>query len=135
MIVVVNLKRVDAGAYDEVWAIVRSAKWIKPGCQHRPELSPSWELFGWYRQCVKDGRWGTEAFAEYEKRFRSEMKAQSARNALNELWLKSKRGKKIAIGCFCDDYSLCHRSIIAEMLKGAGSDVHIADKREMDMPF
>ena len=124
MIAVVNLKRVDVNAYDEVWAIVRSARYVRSGIEHRPELSPSWELFGWYRQMVKDGRWCKALFdAEYAPRFKTEMKSQSARDALNELWLKERRGKKIAIGCFCDEYDMCHRSLIAEMLAGAGSDV------------
>lgn len=41
----------------------------------------------------------------------------------------SKAGRKIALLCFCDDESTCHRLIIGEMLKNRNCDV-VFDKTE-----
>lgn len=126
MVTIVNLKTVKVDAYDEVWAIVRSYKKPRSGVTQRAELSPSWGLFNWYRKMVEQNKWGREAFEGfYAPTFKKELKNPQARAALNELWLKSKQGLNIAIGCFCDDYKLCHRRVIAEMLLEAGCEVKL----------
>ena len=124
MIILVNLKKVNVSEYDEVWAIVRSMKYAKEGVTQRAELSPSWDLFKWYRDKVEKGEWSQKVFdEEYAPRFMREMENAEARKALNELWKKDRAGMKIAIGCFCNNERTCHRSLIGKMLSKAGSNV------------
>ena len=129
MIVVGNIKNVNVFEYDVVWACVRSMRHSKQGVTQVAELSPSWELFSEYRKLARAGNWNKETFTKvYVPKFLEEMKSKSARDRLNQLWKLDKRGYKVFIGCFCDDEELCHRSILAGLLQGVGSDVHA--KRE-----
>lgn len=109
---------------DEVHLIVRSPREIK-GVRWTPVLSPSKALFWDYRKWEKQGQWNAECFAQrYAPRFLREMADSSeARAMLNELWKKDRAGKKIALLCFCGIESLCHRSIVGGLLKGAGCEV------------
>ena len=133
VIAIVNLGEVSPGEYDEVWAIVRSPKNAPKWMRHVPELSPGWELVGFYQKQRKKLRWTQKVFREeYVPRFLDEMRAPAARNALNELCLRSKRGETIAIGCFCMDFDKCHRSIIASLLDGAGCEVEVKDGQMRD---
>lgn len=136
MIAVENVRTVKVEKYDEVWAIVRSWRGGRSGIKQVVALSPSWDLFKWYRQQVQAGTWGWEAFElGYVPRFLQEMHSAEARQALNELWRLDKAGKRVAICCFCDDYDLCHRSIVAGMLKGAGCKVWVAGDYPADATY
>lgn len=109
---------------DEVYLIVRRPRTIS-GVQWCPVLSPSEPLFWDYRKWLNQGIWNAECFAQrYAPRFLREVYAsQEAKDALNDLYKKDKAGKKIALLCFCDDESLCHRSIVAGLLKAVGCNV------------
>lgn len=123
MIVVCRMGEVAPNTYDQVWAIVRSLKSGAPWMKQVPELSPSWELFGTYRYLSSVGKWGADAFNRlYVPRFLEEMHSRESRDKLNELCVLS-RTSSIALVCFCRDESLCHRSIVGGMLKGAGCGV------------
>ena len=126
MIFLDNVYRVNADEFDDVWAIVRSPgnkiknfKWV-------PELSPSSNLFGKFRELKDKKLWNRNSFNDiYVPQFVNEMKAESARTKLNELYTKSKAGKKICLVCFCYDEYMCHRSIVAGLLQGVGCDVRV----------
>ena len=125
MIEIKNIREVKStDGYDEVWAIVRSMKsqtsWIK----QVPELSPSEDLFFKYLSLKRRGEWGEDAFANiYLPQFLKEMQDNEAKKKLAYLFDADKTGKRIALLCFCPEEKLCHRSIIAGLLQGAGAEV------------
>lgn len=121
-ITIASMQQIDPSKYDEVWAIVRSPKHVPQGFIHVPELSPSWELFNKYLELKDKGNWNSDTFRViYRPQFIAEMeKSREALYALNELIAKALDGKSIALVCFCKNASLCHRSIINEMLKSKG---------------
>lgn len=123
MIKVVNIANMPVPGYEN-WAIVRSFKG-KSGVQWHPELSPSWDLFNRYLELKDDGVWDEDTFMdEYVPRFLKELASSSeGREALNNLYRADKAGRKVAIGCFCANEALCHRSIVAGLLQGVGADV------------
>ena len=124
MIFVGNIREVQNGEYDEVWAIVRSQKNASTWMRQVVELSPSWELFRRVQELKAKNQWNADSFdKEYVPVFLREMREKSARDRLNELFVRDKRGERIALVCFCPDERLCHRSIVAGLLQGVGCDV------------
>lgn len=123
MITITNIREMGGKRYDEVWGIVRSMKPMD-GVRQVQVLSPSWELFKKYRNLVESGSWNRNAFQSlYVPQFLEEMHSKEASYILNKLYLMDKAGKNICLFCFCTDESLCHRSIIAGLLQGAGCNV------------
>ena len=83
-----------------------------------PELSPTADLVSWIMsEPVTDKRWAT-----FAKRYRSEMSTPSARHVL-ELLASMSRQTNLSVGCYCEDESRCHRSVLRELLVEAGADV------------
>lgn len=115
---------------DEVWAIVRSLKTKPQGVKQVPELSPSWALFKRYLSLRDNNNWNEESFMEvYVPQFLREMKDPAAQAKLEELIEKGKNGK-MAILCFCDNETTCHRSIIAGILQSKGVRVFTQHKED-----
>lgn len=126
MIEILNVRNFDEKNYDDAWLIVRAKKHPVEGTKYVPALSPSWELFHRYRELVDKGQWNAQSFKEvYVPEFISEMYAYRKETfpLLNELYKKGQKGKCIALICFCADEALCHRSILAGLLQGAGCNV------------
>lgn len=83
-----------------------------------PELAPSAPLVSWaLSQPWTDKRW-----AKYERAYRSEMKKPAAARLIALLAALSHQ-TNFAIGCYCEDESRCHRSILADLLVGAGATI------------
>ncbi len=113
-----SIKEMNPSKYDEVWICVRSLGNVKTGgnVYHVPQLSPSTDLFYAYLSWKKQGIWSKEQFDNvYAPRFLKEMESKDAQTYLNLLKEKIKT-KNICICCFCDDESLCHRSLIKKLL-------------------
>lgn len=127
MIDIMSIRELRVGEYDECYAIVRYLKYKTPGLTQLDVLSPSTALFDKYKALRDAGNWNKQSFEEiYLPQFLREMRYNTeAANALNELYLKSRAGKRIALVCFCDDESLCHRSVVGGMLQGAGAQVNM----------
>lgn len=122
MITIRNIQNINYATYDEVWAIVRSLKYTNPHIRHVPELSPSWSLFKQYMNFRNKGNWNEETFRKvYVPQFLKEMRGEEQQKLLNYLFSTNKH---ICLVCFCQDESLCHRSIIGGMLQGAGATVN-----------
>ena len=84
-----------------------------------PELSPSTELLRW----VHGQREKTPAvWKRFMRDYRGEMKAPAAEHLLKLLAALSKQ-THFSVGCYCDDYSRCHRSVLRELLVEHGADV------------
>lgn len=125
MIKTTNIRAVKPGQYDIVWAIVRSMKSPSSFMLQVPALSPDWALFKTYRELAASGRWNQQAFQEiYRPRFVAQIQADpTAQKLLDRLAELDKAGANVALVCFCQDKNLCHRSLIAEMLRQRGCDI------------
>ena len=83
-----------------------------------PELAPSAELLSWATSEPLTGRrWGL-----FARRYRREMQAPAARRLLALLAAMS-RDANFAVGCYCDDETHCHRSLLRELLLENGAVV------------
>jgi uncharacterized protein YeaO (DUF488 family) len=83
-----------------------------------PELAPSAELLAYARaQPFTDARWRT-----FEKKYRVEMGKAPASHVMALLAALS-RISDFAVGCYCEDESRCHRSVLRDLLRAAGARV------------
>jgi uncharacterized protein YeaO (DUF488 family) len=81
-----------------------------------PELAPSAPLVSWlFSQPIRPGRW-----ALYTKRYRKEMREPAARRLIALLAALSSR-TNFSVGCYCEDESHCHRSILKKLLLEHGA--------------
>lgn len=110
--------------YDEVWWIVRSPDSPPQKEKLVQSLAPSRELFLIYREAFHTEQFGSEFFQTiYVPQFIAELSQnEEAAADLNYLCQESSR-KNIVLGCYCEDDSLCHRSIIAGILLGMGAEI------------
>ncbi len=140
-----NIKNIDKHVCsEEHWIIVRSLKNPIPTPANNPNsivkqvaaLSPSRELFYWYLNEKKAGRWGKNAFETgYVPRFINEIQKNRAAKALLTQLTIASDVHDITLYCFCPDETLCHRSIVAGILLGLGAkiDCDPSYKRYFDM--
>ncbi len=82
-----------------------------------PNLSPSAELVQ-EAQRARDER----AWAAFRRKFRREMSAPDRSRELDVLASLSHQ-TNFALGCYCQDDSRCHRSVLRELLLERGADV------------
>lgn len=136
-----SIRDIDKTKYDEIWIIVRSLGNISTGenVYHVPQLSPSYNLFYDYRNWVKQGIWCKKQFNDvYKPRFLEEMKSDTAQQYLN-LLRESCKTKDILICCFCNEESMCHRSIVKELIEGkSNKEVNIMRSEKLfkfDKPY
>jgi uncharacterized protein YeaO (DUF488 family) len=82
-----------------------------------PNLSPSEGLLKEVFPLATDKGWRI-----FRRRFLAEMKSPGARKDLDLLAALSHH-TSIAIGCYCENESHCHRSILRELLEARGADI------------
>ena len=83
-----------------------------------PDLAPSAPLVSWaLYEPYTDKRW-----AKYERAYRSEMKKPPAARLIALLAALSHQ-TNFSIGCYCGNESRCHRSILRDLLAGAGAEM------------
>jgi len=82
-----------------------------------PNLSPSAELVQ-EALAVEDDR----AWAKFTRKFRREMNAPDRSRELDVLAALSQQ-TNISLGCYCEDESRCHRSVLRELLMERGAKV------------
>lgn len=103
------------------YAIVRSLRTPIRGVEQLPVLSPSTKLFWSYCDWKKAGCWNEKTFRErYAPTFLAEMARPEAQRVLDDLARRS-RYENIVLACFCTDVTLCHRSLVAQLLKERGA--------------
>jgi uncharacterized protein YeaO (DUF488 family) len=61
-------------------------------------------------------------WAAFARRYRAEMRAPAAAQALDVLAALSHRSD-FSVGCYCEDESRCHRSLLRELLLARGAKV------------
>jgi uncharacterized protein YeaO (DUF488 family) len=83
-----------------------------------PELAPSAELVSWaLSEPWTDARW-----RRYARRFLKEMGQPSARHLIEMLAALSK-DTNFSIGCYCENPTRCHRSLLQRLLAEAGATI------------
>ena len=83
-----------------------------------PELAPSAPLVSYaFAEPWNLGRW-----AEYEKRYRSEM-AKPAAQRLVQMLAALSHQTDFSVGCYCENANYCHRAILKDILADAGADI------------
>lgn len=82
-----------------------------------PELSPSQGLVSQAMAATTDKEW--QAFV---RAYRKEMSTPAARHLLELLAALSQR-TEVAVGCYCEEESRCHRSVLRELLVEHGADL------------
>jgi len=83
-----------------------------------PDLAPSAELVSFaFAEPLTTRRWAT-----YARRYRREMQEPAAQRLL-ALLAGLSRKTDLAVGCYCEDESRCHRSLLRELLREHGAVV------------
>lgn len=82
-----------------------------------PNLAPSVETMHIGRHAADDREW-----ARFARRYRQEVTAPDASRTLDLLAALS-HATNFSVGCYCEDASRCHRSILAALLKERGAAV------------
>lgn len=81
-----------------------------------PELSPSAKLVGF----AQAKPWTPARWTRFSKAYRREM-AQPSPNRLLETLARLSRQADFSVGCYCEDESRCHRSVLRELLREHGA--------------
>lgn len=82
-----------------------------------PNLSPSQDLLKQFFPLDNDKDWKI-----FKRRFLAEMKQPGPLRDLDLLAALSHQ-TNFSIGCYCEDESRCHRSILRELLKVRGAEI------------
>jgi uncharacterized protein YeaO (DUF488 family) len=80
-----------------------------------PNLAPSQELVSFVLNTTDAASW-----ASFKRRYIAEMKAPEAARVLDLLAAMSHQAA-FSVGCYCEDESRCHRSILRELLAQRGA--------------
>ncbi|HVO87367.1 MAG TPA: DUF488 family protein [Casimicrobiaceae bacterium] len=81
-----------------------------------PLLAPSDALVSWAQANPWDGR----RWARFAREYRREMSTPDAQRLIALLAALSHQ-TNLAVGCYCEDASRCHRSLLRELLAKAGA--------------
>ena len=113
------------GNVDEAWLCTNQPIEKLGTIQWHPELAPNDNLLNEWNAL---GRHAEDPFAWFNTRYVPKFLEQVSRNeraryALNDLVLADIHGSKVALLCYCKDPRICHRSVLAGMLYGAGRNV------------
>jgi uncharacterized protein YeaO (DUF488 family) len=82
-----------------------------------PVLAPGDATLKLGRRTASDAGW-----RRFARRYRAEMKRPEASQALDLLAALSRRAN-FSVGCYCEDESRCHRSLLRALLRDRGARV------------
>lgn len=85
-----------------------------------PNLSPEPDTMQLALAAQKSG--DDKAWAGFQRKFRTEMRAPGASHSLDLLAALS-HNANFAIGCYCEDEARCHRSLLRELLNERGAKI------------
>ena len=83
-----------------------------------PDLAPTAPIVKW----ALAEPWTARRWAKYARAYRREMRAAEQQRLIALLAALSKTAD-FSIGCYCEDASHCHRSLLAELLADAGANI------------
>lgn len=81
-----------------------------------PELAASAELVSW----ALSDPWTEARWRRYARRYLKEMREPRARHLIELLAALSKQ-TNFSVGCYCEDRTRCHRSLLRDLLADAGA--------------
>jgi len=81
-----------------------------------PLLAPSTDLLKWLK--AQEPRSDSVRWSKFKERYVSEMKKTDARQGI-KLLAELAKSAPLTIGCYCEDESFCHRSILRELIQKA----------------
>ena len=82
-----------------------------------PLLAPSADLVKQAQQARDEREWAT-----FVRRFRAELNTPEAKQLLDLLAALSRR-TNLSIGCYCEDESRCHRSVLRALFDERGAEL------------
>ncbi|HEX4846350.1 MAG TPA: DUF488 family protein [Geothrix sp.] len=82
-----------------------------------PEAAPSEALVKEAQAASSDREWES-----FRKQYRKEM-AEPGRARLLDLLAALSRQTELSVGCYCEDESTCHRSVLRELLAERGAEI------------
>ena len=82
-----------------------------------PNLAPSLATMKLGLQATSPAQW-----KKFERRYRSEMAATDASHAI-QLLARLSHETNFSVGCYCEDESRCHRSLLRELLADKGARI------------
>ena len=82
-----------------------------------PEAAPSEELVKLAHSAASDRDWSA-----FKRRYRAEM-GQPDRARLLDLLVALSRRTDLSVGCYCEDESRCHRSVLRDLLAERGAEI------------
>ncbi len=82
-----------------------------------PQLAPSAELVKSAQSAGSPREWET-----FVRKYRSEM-AQPDNVRLLALLARLSHTTELAVGCYCQDETRCHRSVLRELLEAQGAEI------------
>ena len=83
-----------------------------------PDLAPSAQLVSW---ALADP-WTDSRWKRYTREYLREMKSPSNQRLLQVLASLS-RDANFSVGCYCENETRCHRSLLRELLAEAGAEL------------
>lgn len=83
-----------------------------------PELAPSAPLVS----SALSKPWTDARWAAFARRYRAEMRRPETQRLIGLLALLSQQ-TNISVGCYCEDESRCHRSVLRDLLAEAGAQI------------
>ena len=83
-----------------------------------PELAPTADVVSW----ALSEPWTTSRWNRYAKRYRAQMAKQPADRLITLLAALS-RQTNFSVGCYCEDETRCHRSLLRELLVARGAEI------------
>ena len=83
-----------------------------------PDLAPSAPLVSW----ALASPWTDARWKRYARLYRAEMRKPPQQRLLGLLAALS-RQTNFAVGCYCEDASRCHRSLLRELLLEHGAEI------------
>jgi uncharacterized protein YeaO (DUF488 family) len=81
-----------------------------------PDLAPSAPVVSW----ALSEPWTPARWKKYAQKYRAEMNAPPAQRLLALLAALSKT-TNLSVGCYCEDETHCHRSLLRELLSAHGA--------------
>ena len=82
-----------------------------------PRIAPSAPAVKMAKAATTDRQW-----TAFVKRYRAEMAAPDRGRVLDLLAALS-RGSNFSVGCYCEDESRCHRSVLRSLLEERGARI------------
>jgi len=83
-----------------------------------PELSPTVETVSW----ALTKPWTDKRWATFARKYRAQMATPAARHLI-ELLATMSRQTDLSVGCYCEDESRCHRSVLRDLLAEDGASM------------